>query len=261
MAGAVIRTGVSVADFDDDGEGVTVRFTDGNATRYDLVVASDGLHSQFRKQLFPDAPAPIFTGQGVWRYNLPRPSDLEWAALFFGPDTKVGLVPMTHDLMYMLIVTYDPDNPFYAGDQMANLMRDRLHAYTGTVADLKELIVDPAQVVYRPMEQHLLPAPWYVGRTIVIGDAAHGTTPHLNQGASLAVEDAVLLGELLGDDAPVPDVLATFMERRFQRASFVVNSSLQIGKWEIDDWLGIASPDANPGALLHDATHALMADY
>jgi 2-polyprenyl-6-methoxyphenol hydroxylase-like FAD-dependent oxidoreductase len=77
-----------------------------------------------------------------------------------------------------------------------------------------------------------MPPPWYRGRVLLIGDAAHATTPHLGQGAAQAVEDAVVLAELLAKDAPVRELLDAFMKRRYERNKFVVESSVQIGEWE-----------------------------
>jgi 2-polyprenyl-6-methoxyphenol hydroxylase-like FAD-dependent oxidoreductase len=86
--------------------------------------------------------------------------------------------------------------------------------------------------VYRPLEALLLPRPWYRGRVLLIGDAAHATTPHLGQGSAQAVEDAVVLGELLARNAPVEGLLEEFMQRRYERCRFIVESSLQLGEWE-----------------------------
>lgn len=260
-AGAAIRLGVAVDSLDDRGEAVEVGFTDGSRARYDFVVGSDGLYSDMRRRLFPNAPTPQFSGQGVWRYNFDRPAEVEWGAVYFGERTKVGLTPMSPTRMYMFLVSHEPENPRFARETLAEEMRARLDGYTGLVAALRQQIVDPAGVVYRPMEHLLLPAPWYKGRAIVIGDGAHATTPHLAQGAAMAIEDAVLLGELLGRDEALPNLLDEFMRRRFSRAKFVIDSSRQIADWEMEDWAGIENPDANPGRLLGEATHALMAAY
>jgi 2-polyprenyl-6-methoxyphenol hydroxylase-like FAD-dependent oxidoreductase len=256
-----VQFGLTVDTLADDGDGVDVTFTDGRAKRYDLVLGCDGLFSTMRTRLFGDRFKPAFTGQSVWRYNLPRPADLEWGALFVGPNSKVGLVPLSPTLMYMLVVTSEPGNPRFEGDAMAEEMRKRLSHFTGHVAELGKMITDPAGVVYRPMESLLIPSPWGKGRVLLIGDAAHSTTPHLAQGAAMAIEDAVLLAELLGRDEPLSALLDEFMRRRFDRVKFVVDSSLQIGAWEMEEWQGIHSPGADPGGLLHSATLALMDTY
>ncbi|MBP7339477.1 FAD-dependent oxidoreductase [Niveispirillum sp.] len=260
-AGATIRLGTRVETLDDRGDHVHVRFSDGREGEYDLVVGCDGVYSDTRHRLFGDHVRPRYTGQCVWRYNLPRPASVEWGELYFGPDSKVGLVPLSPDLMYMFVVTREPENCRYPTADLPGMMRDRLAAYGGRIAELAALITDPAAVVLRPLENLLLPAPWHKGRTLIIGDAAHATTPHLAQGAAMAIEDAVLLAELLGREAPVSALLDEFMARRFDRARFVVESSAQILAWEMEEWNGIHNPDAKPGQLLHEATLALMEPY
>lgn len=259
--GANIRLGESLADFVQRDDGVDVTFASGGSGEYDLVVACDGILSDMRQRLFPDVGAPKFTGLGVWRYNFPRPAGMEWGGIYFGRDTKVGLVPLADELIYMFLVTAEPDNPRYDGPGLADEMRGRLSNYGGLVAKLAPMIVDPAQVVYKPMHNVMMPRPWHKGRVIVIGDAAHATTPHLAQGAAMAIEDAVLLAELLGDEGPVSTILQEFTERRFGRSKFVVESSRQLVDWELEAWSGIRNPEANPGGLLHEATVALMEDY
>lgn len=256
-----IRLGVTITTLDLDPEGVDVGFTDNSRGRYDFVVGSDGLNSQLRQRLFGDAVVPQFSGLGVWRHNFDRPVEVEWGGVYYGEQTKVGLVPMSPARMYMFVVSHEPDNPRFASDALATEMRQRLTGYTGLIARLAEQIIDPAGVVYRPMEHLLLPSPWYRGRVIVIGDAAHATTPHLAQGAAMAIEDAVLIAELLGRGTPVQPLLEEFMQRRFARARYVIDSSRQIADWEMEQWAGVVNPEANPGRLLGEATHKLMEAY
>ena len=260
-SGANARLGCAVADICDLGEEVAVAFTDGCSTGYDLVVGCDGVHSDMRERLFGTGLVPRYSGQAVWRYNLPRPASVEWGQVYFGPDTKVGLVPLSPTLMYMFLVTQEPEGTRIPEADLAKEMRHRLRGYDGLVGELRELIVDPAGVIERPLEHVLVPKPWYRGRVLLIGDAAHATTPHLAQGAAMAIEDAVLLGELLERAAPVDALLAEFMSRRFDRAKFVIDTSRQLSEWELEQWSGVDNPAARPGALLHTATQALMNDY
>jgi 2-polyprenyl-6-methoxyphenol hydroxylase-like FAD-dependent oxidoreductase len=256
-----IRLGTKIEKLVDRGDRVEVILSDGTTQNYDFVIASDGLYSDTRKRLFGDVVAPQFTGQAVWRYNFPRPKRVEWGEIHLGPNSKVGLTPMRPDLMYMFLVSAEPGNPRMAPEKLAVLMQERLAGFTGYIAELKEQIVDPAGVVYKPMENLLLPTPWNKGRVLIIGDAAHATTPHLAQGAAMAIEDAVLLGSLFARDEPLDQLLDEFMKRRFDRARFVIESSDQIAGWEMEHWRGIQNPDARPGELLHEATVALLEDY
>jgi len=258
-AGVRVRLGVAVEALADNGEQAHVVFSDGSADRYDLVVGADGAYSPLRARLFGEDLAPRFTGEGVWRYNLPRPVDMDWGALFYGRTSKAGLVPMSAGAMYMLLVTPEADGRRLPRQDLAARMRERLAEYDGLIAALREQIVEDDAVVYRPMESVLVPGSWRRGRVCLIGDAAHCTTPHLAQGAALAIEDAVLLAELLGRQAPVDQVFDEFMRRRLPRAELVVSASLQLGAWELLEWAGTPAPDANAAALLHQATEAMMA--
>ncbi|WP_339706345.1 FAD-dependent oxidoreductase [uncultured Sphingosinicella sp.] len=259
--GTDIRLGTTAISFRDDGSGVDVTFSDGSVRRYDLVVGYDGVFSETRRMLFGDTYKPRFNGQGVWRYNFERTEDVDTGKVYFGPETKVGLVPMSPTLMYMFIVTAEADSRWYDGPTAAEEMRSRLNGYAGPIARLSQLITDPASVVYRPMMNHLVDDPWYRGRILLAGDAAHSTTPHLAQGAAMAIEDAVLLGELLGGAESLDAALAEFMRRRFSRVKYVVDTCDQLVEWELEEWRGVHNPDADQGGLLHRATHALMAEY
>jgi 2-polyprenyl-6-methoxyphenol hydroxylase-like FAD-dependent oxidoreductase len=67
---------------------------------------------------------------------------------------------------------------------------------------------------------------------LLIGDAAHATSPHIGQGAAQAVEDAVVLGEELAAAQPLDAALEAFMRRRFERCKIVIDASLQMSRWE-----------------------------
>ncbi|MGE8135435.1 FAD-dependent monooxygenase [Novosphingobium subterraneum] len=230
--GIPVRLGVSFDSLDDDGDGVDVKFTDGTCGRYDLVIGADGNYSAVRKALWPEAK-PQYTGQGVWRYNVPRPEGLEWADIYIGKDKgKAGYCPLTPEEMYIFAVFEEPGNPRFPAETLAAEMRRRLEGYGGILAEAARHVTDPSLVVYRPLEACIMPAPWYRGRIVLIGDAAHSATPHLGQGAAMAVEDAVVLAEEVAE-REVDRALAAFMERRFERAKLVGLSSIRLGEWEM----------------------------
>lgn len=260
-SGTTIRLGVTTTSIEDLGDHVVVAFSDGTTDQYDLVLGYDGAFSDTRRQLLGEDVVPVYAGEGVWRYNLPRPAEVDTGMIFFGPDTKVGLVPLSKDLMYMFVVSAEQDGTWYDGPLLAEEMQKRIAAYGGLVAELRSLITDPAGVVYRPMINLLIDRPWNWGRVLLVGDAAHVTTPHLAQGAAMAVEDAVLLAELLGQDRDLDSIFSEFMDRRFNRVSYVVECSTQLAAWEMAEWAGEPVEGADPGGLLHRATAAMMEDY
>ncbi|MCA8895225.1 MAG: FAD-dependent monooxygenase [Amphiplicatus sp.] len=240
-----LRQGVTFKTITDDGDKVHVDFTDGTSGAYDLVIGADGAYSKVRELLFGSQWRPQFTGQGVWRYNLPRPKDLEWAEAYITDRSRsIGTVPLTNETMYIFVTSPEPGNPFFEPSTLADEMRDRIRGRGAKVEEFMEQITDPSLVVYRPLETCVIPAPWHKGRIVLIGDAAHSSTPHLGQGAAMAVEDAVVLAEELDKDAPMDDRLNAFVTRRFDRAKFIADSSALLGEWQMNP-----TPDADPMGL------------
>jgi 2-polyprenyl-6-methoxyphenol hydroxylase-like FAD-dependent oxidoreductase len=234
-AGARLRLGTTFRRIAPLAESVQIEFNDGSSEQYDLVVGADGVHSQVRAQLFGAQYQPRFSGQGTWRYNVARPKEINHSFFCMGeglPFGKCGFIPLTEHTGYVWLVQSEPGNPRHPAERLADIFRERLKACTGIMGQMREQIRDASQVVYRPLESLLLPRPWYRGRVLLIGDAAHATTPHLGQGSAQAVEDAVVLGELMARTAPVAVLLEEFMQRRYERCRFIVESSLQLGEWE-----------------------------
>lgn len=231
-AGANIRLGTMVTEMNDDGAGVDVTFSDGSTGRYDVVIGADGIYSQTRQTIMPDAPAPEYTGQWVWRYNFPRPADLDGIHVFAGP-LNAGFVPMTDDLMYMFLVSSEPDTTPLPIDGAASALRDRARKMPPPqVAAMIDLITDDAGVVARPMETILLEGDWHKGRIVLLGDAVHASTPHLAQGAGMAIEDGLVLADELIKAAP-EEAFKAYRNRRMPRVAHVAKSSTRIGQMQM----------------------------
>jgi 2-polyprenyl-6-methoxyphenol hydroxylase-like FAD-dependent oxidoreductase len=202
-------------------------FSDASDGTYDMVIAADGVHSATRATVLPDAAKPEFTGQAVWRYNFPRPADLDALQVYNGP-TGIGLVPISAELMYMYVTTPEPDNPRYPVEGLAALMRTKLAGTAPAIQALAEQITDDHGVVYRPLEGMLVTGPWHKGRVVFVGDAVHATTPHLGQGAGMAIEDSVVLAEEIGCGDTPEAAFTAYRDRRYERCRYIVQKSLEI---------------------------------
>jgi len=255
-ARVVVHLGVKVVALDQDDDGVDVIFSDGRSGRYDLVVGADGIYSQIRGMIFPDAPAPRFTGQGCWRVVADRPAEVDRTEMYFGGPVKLGVNPISSDRMYMFILEHVPSNPRFADDELVPHVRALMAPFGGAVPAVRASITQPDQVNYRPLEWLLLPDPWYKGRVVLIGDAAHATTPHMASGAGLAAEDGLVLAEEVARHDRLAEALRAFMERRFERARLVVENSVRIGEMEM------AGDTTSQGPAMLGATMArLQAPY
>jgi 2-polyprenyl-6-methoxyphenol hydroxylase-like FAD-dependent oxidoreductase len=233
--GVKVRLGTTFTTLDDSGDGVDVTFTDGTTARYDLVVGADGIRSATRRVIGIDLE-PRSTGMGIWRVFAPRPTSVTRTDLIYGgPCYIAGYCPTGEDTLYAYLVEDLQDRSHLTQEESLEVMRELSSAYHGPWDDIRAGMTDPSRVNYTAFETHLLEAPWNRGRVVLIGDAAHTCPPTLAQGAAQALEDAVVLAELLlGSDALTDDLWARFTERRVPRATEVVGASLQLGQWLLD---------------------------
>lgn len=233
-AGVTARLGTTIADVTDDHAGVDIRFSDDTTGRYDLVVAADGLYSSMRERLFPDAPRPAFSGQGAWRAVVPRPDEVTSTVVWVGAPAKVGVNPISQAEMYLFVNEAKDRNDRVADAELLPRLRKLIEPLTDPVMlGVKASLGEDSLVLYRPMDAVLLPLPWHRGRVVLIGDAAHATTPHLQAGAGIGLEDAIVLAEeFTAAHDSVEAGLTAFEERRFERCRMVVENSAELGRLE-----------------------------
>jgi 2-polyprenyl-6-methoxyphenol hydroxylase-like FAD-dependent oxidoreductase len=225
-----IRLGLTVSAIRQMPEAAEVEFSNGTTDRFDLVVGADGAHSKVRALLFGPDVAPQVTGQTIWRATVKRPQYVDALWQFFGPRHKAGFNPVSASEMYIFLVQNAPARR----DNLAKLLRDELADFEGPMATARDSIVHDNQVICRPAEALIVRPPWHRDRVIVIGDAAHTTPPHLASGAGIAIEDSIVLSELLGSRMRLSKALTLFNERRYERCRMVVENSIQLGEWEKD---------------------------
>ena len=232
-AGAKIRTGVTFGDIRDEGDRVAMTFSDGGTGVFDLVAGFDGIRSATRQYLFGTAFLPRRSGYGGWRVQVPRRDDVRGMEFLQGVGSKTGAMPLANDLMYIFHIRPEPPDAEFRREDYPALLRERLAQYGSYVAEVAASLDDTSDIVYSPIEPILVPWPWFRGRVVIGGDAAHTSPPHLTQGAAMAAEDGyVLAREVLADDGPLEARLLRYSQARYARSAFVYNFSYQ---WMLDE--------------------------
>ncbi|MDP5181657.1 FAD-dependent monooxygenase [Blastococcus sp. BMG 814] len=233
--GVKLRYGTTHTGLAQDEAGVDVSFADHSTGRYDLVVGADGVRSWTRRALGVNLETKS-VGMGIWRAFGPRPASVTRTDLYYGgPSYIAGYCPTGDETLYAYIVEDAQDRSALSPDEQLATMKQLSEAYHGPWDEIRETLTDPSRLNYTWFETHVLDEPWNRGRVVLIGDAAHTCPPTIAQGGAMALEDAVVLAELLVErDVLDQDLWDAFMARRFGRAKTVVEASDQLAQWQLD---------------------------
>lgn len=233
--GTNVRLGLTVSSLEQHSGRVEASFSDATRGTYGLVIGADGIFSPTRARVFPEAAKPRFTGQVIYRILAQRPAGFDRSHFFMGRDTKVGFNPVSPTHMYMFLLYADPANPRLDPKDMPRLLQQKMADFGGFVPQVRETVLgaNAHTINYRALDVQMLARPWYRGRVLLIGDAAHATTPHLASGAGMAIEDGIVLAEELDRNGSLPEALERFMQRRFERCRLVIENSVKLGQIEM----------------------------
>ncbi len=221
-AGVEVRLGTTVQEMCDEGERVVAEFSNSRAESFDLIAGFDGIRSATRAYLVGTAFVPRPSGYGAWRLQVPRPDYVQAMEFLQGIGSKAGAMPLSNDLMYLFHIRPESPDAVFAREDYPRLLRERLAQYGSYVAEISASLDASSDIVYSLIEPMLLPWPWFRGRVVIGGDAAHVFPPHLTQGAAMAAEDGyVLAAEALADDLPLEDRLMRYSQKRYARSAFV----------------------------------------
>jgi 2-polyprenyl-6-methoxyphenol hydroxylase-like FAD-dependent oxidoreductase len=172
----------------------------------------------------------------VYRLVAERPAGFDCTHFFMGADTKVGFSPVSATHMYMFLLHRAAPDPWIKPESQPRTLYEAMAGFGGFVPGIRETVLttNAHTINYRRLEAILLPSPWYRGHVVLIGDAAHATTPHLASGAGMAIEDGIVLVEELQACDTLAEALDHFMARRFERCRLVIENSVELGRIEMN---------------------------
>jgi FAD-dependent urate hydroxylase len=219
--GVAVRMGHTVRAVDHPDGPVAVSFHDTSGGEFDLVVGADGLHSTIRRQTIDPRP-PVGVGQHSWRFLAACPPQLTTWTVMLGRGASLLLVPVGNGLVYGYAdtTTTGGGGASDRDGEVLGRLRARFAGFAAPVPGLLAHLHDPASVHAAPIQQ-VAAQRWHRGAVVLVGDAAHGMSPNMAQGAALAFEDALVLAACLRDAATIGEALAGFVARRAPRTSWV----------------------------------------
>ena len=202
-----------------------------NATG-EALIGADGLHSHVRRRLLGDSPLR-YAGQTSWRgISEGAAIDLAGACEWLGRGHRFGAVRLTGERIYWFAVREQPEGTRDEGD-LAQVLLGQFGRWNKRVRSILEA-ADASTIVRTDIFDRAPIDRWGKGRVTLLGDAAHPMTPNLGQGASQAIEDAVVLADTLAREGDVEDALREYEAARIGRTAQIVEQARKAG--EVGQW-------------------------
>jgi 2-polyprenyl-6-methoxyphenol hydroxylase-like FAD-dependent oxidoreductase len=207
-----VRLGLSVTALDDDGEAKRVRFSDGTTGAYDLVVGADGVHSTIRG-LAVGGPAARHVGQASWRFVAEGFPEIDDWTVMLGRGRAFLTVALGDGSVYCYADVNTNEAPDAHGTEWREL-------FAGFGDPVPRLLQHAGDAYFAPIEEVVPPA-WTAHRVVLVGDAAHASSPNMAQGAAMALEDALVLADALATSKDIEHALTDYQRRRTPRIAWV----------------------------------------
>jgi 2-polyprenyl-6-methoxyphenol hydroxylase-like FAD-dependent oxidoreductase len=256
-----LRTGRRLADFTQDGEGVTARFRNragriASSIRADALVAADGIHSIARSVLHPEDPGIRWQGIMMWRGAIPWPPFLDGDTMVIAGDMQeklvlypIGREPDGRRLMNWVVCirTGDGSVPPPRREDWSRVghlddILPTVRRFSIPFLDAEALVRATPEFYEYPMCDRD-PLPWWTqGRVTLLGDAAHPMYPVGSNGASQAILDARLLAFLLDTTSPL-EALKAYEAERLPKTAEVVRLNRSGGPERVVDVVSALAPD------------------
>ncbi|WP_313578524.1 FAD-dependent monooxygenase [Chishuiella sp.] len=224
-----IKTNKKVTFFEQSYEKVVLHFTDGSSIEGDFLISADGINSVIRQQLLKHS-TPRYAGYICWRSIVEDKSyESKKSIETWGANGRFGLTPLINNKIYWYACVNTPLNSSVYNYKLDDIQK-HFKDYSGQIRNVLQK-TNPEKIITTPI-MDIKPINNYVfNRVLLIGDAAHATTPNMGQGACMAIEDVcVLFDELVKKDTDILSAFEGYNQRRLKRTHYIIDTSRLAGK-------------------------------
>jgi 2-polyprenyl-6-methoxyphenol hydroxylase-like FAD-dependent oxidoreductase len=220
-------------------QGVIATFADGTTAEGSFLIGCDGLHSRTRQVINPGAPSPEYTGlmsTGGFTRSLTFPPTPDTLHLVFAKQSFFGYHISSSSEIYWFVTFPQTEAPGRSdvneigSDEWQQRMLDLLRKDQPFI---REIIGATERITGYPIYDIATQPLWHKGPVVLVGDAIHAVSPNAGQGASLAMEDAIVLAQCLRDIPEVEQAFATYERLRRERVERVVQYGRSLGSWRV----------------------------
>lgn len=217
-------------DFKQQCDGVQLFFKDGTTSFADYVIACDGIHSVFRIKLVPQSNLR-YAGYTCWRAvinNLPSGLNLDETSETWARGRRFGIVPLANNRVYWFACLNSPPKDSAKKNYTVSDLLSHFDSFHEPVVSIlrnttNDQLIWGDIIDFKPLSRFAF------DNIVLMGDAAHATTPNMGQGACMSIEDAVVLSNLVTSHSPMNEAFKKFEALRLVRTEKIVNDSWRLG--------------------------------
>jgi FAD-dependent urate hydroxylase len=203
-------------------------FEDGTIVKTNYLLACDGIHSSVRTQLFPNKHLR-FAGYTCWRGMVDNFTETSLYTETWGPKGRFGLFPLPNNRLYWYAIKNSQPNDFRHNTWKTDDLYKNFGDYHDPIPEIIERTLDE-NLTRRDVYDIDSLFQYVYDHILLLGDAAHATTPNLWQGASLAIEDAVYLAKCIEQENKLEEALICFEKQRLKHTKKIIHESWRFGK-------------------------------
>lgn len=222
-----LLAGHRLKSFSQTGESIHLEFENGASDKTTLLIGADGINSNVRQQIINDGK-PVYRGYNVWR-GIAELNDIPsgYGSETWGLGQRCGIVPIKDNKFGWWVTINEDENETDEPDGT----KAKLQKHFGNWhAPIPQLFESSPEIIKGKIGDRIPTKGWSKGGAVLLGDAAHPTTPNLGQGACMAIEGAYLIAQCLNRFDSHEMAFSHYEQLHFKRSSEIVKQSLQMGK-------------------------------